>query len=157
MILKCVAACLFVIVLSSSAFGQSINAKKLTRLRVSKELQERFAERLNLFIEYKISQHFDEQFDLFVSNCPKYQNCENLNREEYVNRKQDETNARGALLELKFKGVDGKLKENCASISLIPKLRNEGKNKSKYYTISSLACLQKSNWFFSFWFRPIEI
>jgi hypothetical protein len=146
-------ACLLLILLSSSTFGQGIDAKKLSRLRVSEDLRTRLAERLNLFIEYELSQQYQKQYDLLATKCPANLQCGNASREEYVKGKLNVANSLGALLELRFKGIDRKLKENCAYLSLKPKLR-KGKVVFSYATVT-LACLQDDNWYFYFSFVDI--
>ncbi len=140
--------------LLSFASAQSINAKKLNHLRVSEELRARLVERLNLFIEYELTQQYDKQFDLLATKCPEYLHCYNIERQEYAKQKLEQMKVYGTLLELKFKSVSEiKLKDNCVGIGLIPKLRDN--DKIYYNASSSIACLKNNDWFFSFAFLEI--
>jgi hypothetical protein len=150
---KYLPVCVFLILLSSSAFAQRVDTKRLSRLRVSGDLRARLAERLNSFIEYELSEQYGKQYDLLALRCPTGYGCAVISREEYVKEKRQTREGYGKLLELKFVGIDGRLREGCASPDLIPKFR---KGKFVYINASStIACLQNGEWYFRFWLVEI--
>jgi hypothetical protein len=153
MISKHLSICLFLLLLSTSAYAQKVDAKKLSRLPVSEELRARLAERLSLFMEYELTGQYEEQYDLLAARCPAGYHCAAISRDEYVEEKRKEREEMGTMLELKFEGVDRKMRENCAFAFLGPKFR-KGKFVFDYAT-STLACLQDGDWFFRFWLVEI--
>ena len=153
MVAKYLSLCLFLVLISGSAFGQATDAKKLSHLRISEDLRARLIERLNLFIEYELSQQYEKQYDLLATKCPANLQCGHASREEYVEGKRNIRNSLGILLELKVKGIDKKLQENCAFLSLSPKLRKD--NVVFSYATVTIACLQDGDWYFRFWFVDI--
>jgi hypothetical protein len=153
MIAKYLSFFLSLALLSSSAFGQGVDIKNLSRLHVSEDLRSRLAERLNLFIEYELSQQYEKQYDLLANKCFANLQCGNISREEYVKGKRSVRDSLGILFELKVKGIDKKLQENCAFLSANPKLR-KGKFVFTYANIM-IACLQDGEWYFRFSFIDI--
>jgi hypothetical protein len=144
---------LFLVLLSSTALAQSVDAKKLSRLRVSEGLRARLAERLSLFIEYELSGQYEKQYDLFATKCPAGYRCAELSREEYVKEKRTIQGDMGTLLELKFVSVGRKLQGDCAFPVLAPKFR---KGQAVYSNMSlTIACLDNGEWFFRFWLVDI--
>lgn len=139
----------FSVVLLSSASGQIIKPEKVKKLRVSEELRARLVERLNLYIEYELTQQYDKQFDLLATKCPEYLNCSISEKQAYVEAHRKLIESYGTLIGFKLTGrFDRKLKDNCIFIPLMPKFR---KDKYEYTNAFSFhACLQDNYWFFNF-------
>jgi hypothetical protein len=140
----------FFILLSSSASAQKVDVRKLSRLHLSKDLRVRLAERLSLFIEYEMTEQYEKEYDLLATRCPEGYSeiCAVIPKDEYVKWKRKERESYGTLLELKFEGVYGDVRDNCVFPTLIPKFR---KGKAAYSNASSaIACLQDGDWYFRF-------
>src|SRR5829696_3933149 len=134
MIPKYSSICLFILLLSTPAFAQRVDARKLSRLRVSEALRARLAERLSLFMEYELAGQYEKQYDLLATRCPAGYPCPAVSRDEYVREKRRERDDVGTMLELKFEGIGGKLRDGCAAPLLGPKFR---KGKIVYHYATS--------------------